>query len=417
MPTVSRRPIPSQPTLSARKQHKLQARSLAQAEARSRRIRRGGVLAAVTLVLVIAAALIVHIATTPPADDALSLATSQPSGPAIAWSPDGSRVAEAASTGGTIGIWDATKGTLLHSIALHGGPIRALAWSGDGRYLAAGVAAAAGQQGAAQPVATSRGRVVGAPRRATSPATYLFHLWSAGSWTEQTGALRSLAGPVAVSLAFVPTGHRLAAQDSQGLILVDVPGIGQVSKLVNIFRQQNGYAVLSPSPDGRQIAVGEEDVSAGMSTDRVAILNAATLRTERLLSIQRGFPANLIGAAAWSPDGTRLAIGGLGGQIEIYDTRTGKTIRDLDRGLSAVNALGWSHDGVRLAAGGNNVLAIYDVRSGSVIQRRQAPGDLSGGNSAFNSVQGLAWSPDGRRLLIGSSNAHTRIWMPDAARP
>ena len=417
MPTVSRRPIPSQPTLSARKQHKLQARSLAHAQARSRRIRRGGVLAAVALVLIIATALIVHIATAPPVDDALTLATSQPSGPAIAWSPDGSRVAEAASSGGTIGIWDAGKGTLLHSIAPHGGPIGALAWSGDGRYLAAGVAAAAGQQGTAQPVATSRGRVVGAPRRATSPATYLFHLWSAGSWAEQAGALRSLAGPVAVSLAFLPNGLRLAAQDSQGLILVDVPGIGRVSKIVNIFRQQNGYAVLSPSPDGRQIAVGEEDVSAGMSTDRVAILNAETLRTERLLSIQQGFPANLIGAAAWSPDGARLAIGGLGGQIEIYDTHTGKTIRYLDRGLSAVNALGWSHDGFRLAAGGNGDLAIYDVRSGSVIQRRQAPGDLSGGNSAFNSVQGLAWSPDGRRLLIGSSNAHTRIWIPDAARP
>lgn len=154
-----------------------------------------------------------------------------------------------------------------------------------------------------------------------------------------------------------------------------------------------------------------------MSTDRVAIIDAATLRTQRVLSIQQGFPANLIGAAAWSPDGTRLALGGLGGQIEIYDTHSGTIVRDLDRGLSAVNALGWSRDGVRLAAGGNNELAIYDIRSGSVIQRRQAPGDLSGGNAAFNSVQGLAWSPDGRRLLIGSSNAHTRIWMPDAAKP
>ena len=142
-----------------------------------------------------------------------------------------------------------------------------------------------------------------------------------------------------------------------------------------------------------------------------------TLRAERLLGVQRAFPANLIGAAAWSPDSTELAIGGQDGRIEIYNVNTGKSVRALANSLTAVNALGWSSDGVRLAAGGNNELAIYDVRNGSVIQRRSAPGDLPGGGSTFSSVQALAWSPDGRRLLIGSSNATTRIWAPNTARP
>ena len=417
MPTAGRRPLPPQPTGSARKRQKLEARSRLQAQARSRRVRRGAILAAAALAAIIAAALLVHIATAPPPDDALTLPMSQPSGPAVAWSPDGRRVAEAASTGGTIGIWDAAKATLLHTITPPGGRIGALAWSGDGRYLAAGVAAAANQQAAAQPLATTRGRAGGTRHPAVGPATYLFYLWATDSWAEQAGALRSLAGPVASALAFSPDGRRLAAQDSQGLIVVDVPGIGGVRKKLNVFRLQNGHPVLIPSPDGRRIALGEEDIAAGIGIDRLALLDAKTLRTEQLLSIQQAFPANLIGAAAWSPDSTELAIGGLGGQIEIYSSRTGKSIRALNSGLTAINALGWSSDGVRLAAGGNNELAIYDVRSGSVIQRRAAPGDLPGGGPAFNSVQALAWAPDGRHLLIGSSNAQTRIWSPDAAKP
>ena len=215
MPTAGRRPLPSQATGSARKRQKLEARSRLQAQARSRRSRRATILATAVLAVLLAAALLVHIATAPPADDARTLSTSHPSGSAVAWSPDGRLVAEAASAGGTIGIWDAARATVVHTIAPPAGPITALAWSADGRYLAAGVAAAATKQ-ATQPVATTHGRTGGARRAATRPNTYLFHIWATDSWAERTEALRSLAGPVASALAFSPEGRRLAAQDSQG---------------------------------------------------------------------------------------------------------------------------------------------------------------------------------------------------------
>src|SRR5690242_7463870 len=52
----------------------------------------------------------------------------------VAWSPDGQEIASCGGDG-TIQIWQANTGKLLHTYRGHHGDVFSLAWSPDGKYL------------------------------------------------------------------------------------------------------------------------------------------------------------------------------------------------------------------------------------------------------------------------------------------
>src|SRR5262249_46225220 len=56
---------------------------------------------------------------------------------AVAWSPDGARLASG-SRDQTIKIWDSASGALLSTLQGHADTVNALAWSPDGSLLASG---------------------------------------------------------------------------------------------------------------------------------------------------------------------------------------------------------------------------------------------------------------------------------------
>ncbi|HEU4410857.1 MAG TPA: metallophosphoesterase [Polyangiaceae bacterium] len=99
-----------------------------------------------------------------------------------------------------------------------------------------------------------------------------------------------------------------------------------------------------------------------------------------------------ISRVAWSPDGTRLAVGTPGGHVGVYDVAHRGQIWGARWPDEPVVDLAWSPDGKTLASSSERQIHFWDTSQGEpsyVIKPR------SGGGSY------LAWSPDGSRIAIG----------------
>jgi WD40 repeat protein len=105
-------------------------------------------------------------------------------------------------------------------------------------------------------------------------------------------------------------------------------------------------------------------------------------------------------SCAWSPDGLRLLSGDGGGNLSVWDARTGEKQLSL-RAEESVFSCAWSPDGLRLlsGAGGGN-LSVWDVRTGEKQLSLRAEGW----------VLSCAWSPDGLRLLSGDDERNLSVW-------
>ncbi|KAG8687059.1 hypothetical protein FRC09_013723, partial [Ceratobasidium sp. 395] len=108
-----------------------------------------------------------------------------------------------------------------------------------------------------------------------------------------------------------------------------------------------------------------------------------------------------VGAAGFSPDVTRVAVGS---PIWIYDTYTGrKLIGQLDGHTNRIRTLTFSPDGRTLASGSeDNTLRLWDTETGTSLA-----GPLRGHTLAVISV---IFSLDGRFVISGSNDYTVRVW-------
>src|SRR6185437_12255617 len=95
---------------------------------------------------------------------------------------------------------------------------------------------------------------------------------------------------------------------------------------------------VAVSPDGKTVASGE--------ADGVRLLSAQTGKEQARLTPQAQ-PAKSV---AFSPDGKFLAVGRLGGFLEIWDVKTAKVRVDLKGQPSGVFSVAFSPDGKLLAS-------------------------------------------------------------------
>lgn len=136
-------------------------------------------------------------------------------------------------------------------------------------------------------------------------------------------------------------------------------------------------ATVAPSPDGELVAVGS------LAGDALLVRVADGELIAKLHDHSFG-----VAAAAWSPDGTTLAIGGHDSTVRLYDA-TG-----IERAVVAsegwATALAWSPTDDLLAIGAGRTMQLVD--STGQLMRRHDP--------VTSTITAVAWSPNGRRVGV-----------------
>jgi WD40 repeat protein len=109
------------------------------------------------------------------------------------------------------------------------------------------------------------------------------------------------------------------------------------------------------------------------------------------------------------PDGDRLAVADLDGNLRLLDLKTGGLRRARLDGSPL--HLSFSPDGGTLAIGLGERTELRDGRSLRVVAR--LPGDAArGGEGSW-----VRFSPDGRLLALGSVDGYTQLWDVATRRP
>jgi WD40 repeat protein/serine/threonine protein kinase len=331
--------------------------------------------------------------------------------PALAFSPDGTRLASG-SFDRTVRVWDVAGGKELHTARGHGGWALTVAFSPDGTRLASGGSdqtvrvwdAATGQE-----LRTFRGHNDAVTTLAFSPDGT--RLASGGRdqtvkvW-DVTGdqELRTLRGKLEVvtRFAFSPDGKALAAGSYTAVTVWDVAS-GRVVRAL-----PGGANCVAFSPDGRLLATGG-------SHDRTIKLwdaaNGQELRTLQgpIQAVRSDVQPNTL---AFSPDGTLLASGSHNGAVKLWDVAGGKELRVLgaEKPLGAGNmvwCVAFSPDGTRLASNDGPVVRVWDVAGGKEVCTLQGHKEQ---------VVGLAFSPDGKCLASCGNDRAVKLWDVAGAR-
>ncbi len=275
----------------------------------------------------------------------------------LAFSPDGRQLV-AVDEAGTVTLCDAVTGRQGKQLKVAGIRHTSCAgFSADGRAVAV---SSVSHDVVVADAATGEKRLalkfsLGLPRcLAFSPDGKVLAAGGAGSRAERTGAIvlwdaasgKELHtvrahGPRVRCLAFSPDGKTLATGGSDQTVRLWEVATGKEGIA---FKGNDDIKAVRFSPDGKSLAS-----AAG---DTVTLRDAVSGREVAVLRGYSHRPVDL----AFSPDGTRLAtaggegaLGG-GGGLKLWDTRTGLEVMSLGGPNEPVTRVAFSPDGRRLAA-------------------------------------------------------------------
>jgi WD40 repeat protein/DNA-binding SARP family transcriptional activator len=290
----------------------------------------------------------------PPAPEQSATAT-------VAVSPDSALFATTPAPG-RVTLWRAATPAVVGELQGPSGRIVSLAWSPDGRFLAA---------------------------TGSAPETVV--------WNVATRKIAKLLGPAGAmgsqAVAFSPDSRLVATAGIDGMLRVY--GL-QTRRLVGQEQVRGSLQDLEFSPSGDTIA------TAGLSGD-IAIWNVRNRRLRR--TIPHGVA---VFALRFSPNGAEVATGDLPGNVDFWDPTTGRRVgRTLSGQSGPVFSVSFDPGGTHLmTTSGDGKLRIWDVASGKLVGA-PLPGAQSGGWGAF--------FPSGQRAIALFGSGGGIVWNLDPA--
>lgn len=328
---------------------------------------------------------------------------------ALAFSPDGKLLA--ASNGDSVSFWDAQNWSRTDlSPGSRPTPARSIAFSPDGRMLALltfDKAIVFDVENKAQldsfdvPQSGSGGGISFSP-----DSQILAAAAGSGIVLRDVNKRRELRPPLdlqALSVAFSPDGNILAAGTRQGLKLLsrsdwtDILGLAEERSV--------SFSPVAFSPDGKTLCVGRNGSVETWNRDQ-----GVWSRLKDQQPIQHG---NYVLSIAFSPDSTLIATGSDQAVAKLWDARTRREVKapeNLMRAPAHLRSVAFSPKGDTLAGassdGGIRAWDLSWLRDQQPIARYEWAG--------FGS---LAFSPDGRTIAVGRKDGVIQLLDGFARRP
>ncbi|MSU62366.1 MAG: DUF1553 domain-containing protein [Pedosphaera sp.] len=291
---------------------------------------------------------------------------------ALALNPDGTRLAVARGTIVLMHALSATNVVELARVDLGPGVVRSLAWSKDGRWLAAG----------------------GFRKTLALDATSLLvtKVWTNGLVGQITALKFATNGLLAMGDSVMGRGGWIRLVDLEAL------------KTVASWRAHSDAVFdIDFSRDGRRL------VTAG--GDRLIKVWDASTRKE--MASLEGHTAQVL-AAAFNTNATQVVSGGADNQLKVWDIATREKIVSLGNHTAAITSVAWPGDGkaVVAATDAGGVLSYSNLKAHTG-EQSSATADERLIGTATDSVFAVAATSDAQVVCAASHDGFVHVWNSD----
>lgn len=244
------------------------------------------------------------------------------------------------------------------------------------------------------------GRTLAASAATYSPQQLDFTGWDLILWDTATGrpvwALPELTAPIQ-AVAFRPDGQRLATAGRDGVVRCWDVATG--TEVLTLKGHTTVVRTVAWSPNGKWLATGGSD---GL----VLVWDAADGTRLRTFDQHTAHVLHL----AFSPDSKRIASAANTGDssVRVWETETGVQIAQFHTNSSNPRGVVFGHDGARVYSVGENPISeVWEATTGRLLFNLQGHADW---------VVGVALSGDGKHLATASLDGTARLWDPETGK-